>query len=106
MVKATQYVTAKYLSAKTAGEYDGKKFTIDAAFNAEIGQAGQEQDKLCIRLKGVEKPIALNQTNLTALITCFGEDTDSWINKNITLKIIPVMFNGQATKGIYLEPMS
>jgi hypothetical protein len=103
MVKAAAYVSAKYLSAKTAGEYNNKTFVIDSAFNSEIGQQGSEQDKLCIRLKGIDKPLALNQTNLTILMVAYGDDTDSWINKKVILHIVSVPFNGQVVQGLQLE---
>lgn len=104
MVKATEFVTAKYMTAKQAGDLNGKSYIIESAFREEIGQKGEEQDKLCIRLKGVEKPLPLNQTNLMVLMTAYGDDTDLWINKKITVRLVNVTFNNELVKGIQLEP--
>ena len=100
MVSVKKFKTAKYLSAKEAGEYNGKKFTIDTAFPAMI----QESEKLCVRLKGIEQPIALNQTNLALISSAYGDDTENWINKSVTLVITSVLFNGEMKPSIQLQP--
>lgn len=102
MVKATDFVSAKYLSAKVAKEFNGKKYTIDTAFSENIN----DEDKLCIRLSGVDRPLALNQTNLSVLMAAFGDDTDSWVNQKVILKIVKVSFNGKLVDGIQLEPVN
>lgn len=101
MVKATEFVSAKYLAAKTAGEYKGKTLVIDSAFSEQIN----EEEKLCIRFKNVDKPLALNQTNLSVLMAAFGDDTDDWINGKVVLNIVKVAFNGKLVDGIQLEPV-
>lgn len=105
MVKAIEFITAKYLTAKVAKEYNGKSFIIDSAFAETVGQGENEQDKLCIRLKGIDKPLPLNQTNLTILTGAYGDDTDSWVNKKITLRIVKVKFNGELVDGLQVEPV-
>ena len=100
MVKATVYKNAKYLSAKDSKDLNGTKHVIDAAFNEVIN----DEDKLCIRLSNVGLPLALNQTNLNILITAFGDDTDDWINKKVTIRIVKVSYNGNMVDGIQLEP--
>lgn len=105
MVKASKFTNAQYLSAKTAGEFNGKKFTIDSAFSSLVGQIGEEKEKLLVRLSGINKPLVLNQTNLAILTTAFGDDTDTWINQKVTVNIVSVMFNGQPVMGIQLNPV-
>lgn len=102
-MKATDFITAKYLTAKVAGEYNGKQYIIDSVFREVIGQGGQEQEKLCVRFKGIDKPLPLNQTNLTILSSAYGDDTDMWINKKVTLRIVQVKFDGELVKGIQVE---
>lgn len=100
MVNVKKFKTSKYLAAKDASEYQGKKFSIDTAFPAMI----QDTEKICVRLKGIENPVALNQTNLTLLSTAYGDDTENWINKNVTLVISNVLFNGEMKPSIQLQP--
>lgn len=105
MVSAKKYVNeSKYLSAKNAGEYVGKKFVIDSVFDGEVGQEGSEQDKLLVRFAGIPKPLPLNQTNLSILILAYGDDTDAWVNHKVTINTVMVSFGGQMVPGIQLSP--
>jgi len=105
MVKVSKFKNAQYLSAKTAEEYNGKTFTIDSVFSSLVGQAGEEKDKLLVRLSGIDKPIVLNQTNLAMLEMAFGDDSDLWINHKVTLNLVTVMFNGSPVQGMQLSPV-
>jgi hypothetical protein len=99
MVNAKKFKTVKkYLSAKDDGkEIDGKKFIIDSVFEAEM-QDGSST--LCVRFNGLEKVLSLNQTNLTLLMSEFGEDTDKWINNTVFVRQVPVNYGGEITKGL------
>lgn len=102
MVKVTEFVNAKYLAAKTAGEYNGKTLTIDSVFPEIIN----EDEKLCVRFNGVERPLALNQGNLTALMAAYGDDSDMWISHKVILHLVRVTFNGQQVPSIQIEPIT
>lgn len=102
MVNVKSYTESNYVSARTGGEYKDKTYVIDSAFEEEVGP--NKDVKVCIRLKGIEKPIVLNKTNIILLATEYGDDTTAWINKKVVFRIIPTQFNGQPTKGITLEP--
>lgn len=104
MVKATKFVTAQYMSAKTAGEYNGKTLVIDSAYSSLVGAVGEEKEKLLVRFSGVDKPLVLNQTNIALLSTTYGDDTDQWINNKVVLNLVTVMFNGSPVLGIQLNP--
>lgn len=100
MVKVAKFVTTKYLAAKNAGEYKGKKFTIDAVFAETINDV----EKLVVRLSGIDQALPLNQTNLTILVDAFGDDSDKWINHSVVLNVVKVTFNGELKDGIQLTP--
>ena len=100
MVKIGKFVTAKYMNAKSAGQYNGRKLVIDTVFPADIN----ESEKLCIRFKDVDAPLALNQTNLTLLSAAWGDESDNWINKVVILHLVNVTYNGQMVLGVQLEP--
>jgi len=100
-MKVGQYVTQKYLSAKMDKNIDGLISVIDAVFSENINSV----DKLVMRIKGCEKPMVLNQTNLNALILAFGDDTDTWINKKIEIRVVGVMFNGALVDGLQVKPI-
>jgi len=98
-MKVGKYVTQKFLSARSDKDVDGKIFIIDGVFPEIINGI----EKLCLRLKGLEKPLVLNQTNISTLSTAFGDDTDHWVNQKISLVIVTVMFNGSPTEGIQIK---
>ena len=100
MVNVKKFKTVKYLAAKEAGEHNGKKFIIDTAFPAMI----QENEKICVRLKGVEQPIVLNQTNLSLLSSAYTDDTENWIGKKVVFVVASVLFNGEMKPSIQLQP--
>lgn len=107
MVSAKAYKTEKrFLSAKDDKfQIDGQTFIIDAVFPEEIrGNDGSVKENLVVRLKGVEKLLSLNQTNLTILATDFGDDTDNWVNEKITLMVVSTKFKGEITQGIQVKP--
>jgi hypothetical protein len=96
----------KYLSAKDDGEkLNSKVLTIDTAFSEDVQNPnGEVKTSLCIRFKDVEKPLVLNQTNLMAVMTTWGEDTDKWINHKVKVAVVNVPFNGKNVLGIQIYP--
>jgi hypothetical protein len=57
-----------------------------------------------VRFKDIEKPLALNQTNLTILMAAYGDDSDTWVNKSVIIHLVTVPFNGQPVLSIQVEP--
>jgi hypothetical protein len=102
MVNAKKYQNEKrYINADYVKQtLLGKKLIIDAAFNEVVN----DNDKLCIRFKDESKILALNQTNLTILMTEYGDDTDDWINHAVNLSVVQVTFNGKLTPGVQVTP--
>jgi hypothetical protein len=107
MVSAKAFKTEKrYLSAKDDVTLDGQTLVIDAVFPEEIkGNDGSVKESLCIRFKGQEKLLSLNQTNLTVLSTAFGDNTDEWVSRKVKLNMVNVKFKNEVTKGIQVNPI-
>lgn len=105
MVKSSDIYTSKYLSAKIAGQYNGKKFTIDSVHKEAVGMSEDDmKDRLVMRLSGVDKPVVLNATNNAIISLAYGDETDEWVNKKVILRIVKVAFNGEMRDGIQFEP--
>lgn len=98
-MKAGKYADSKYISATKNKEVDNKTFVIDAIFPEVINGS----EKLVMRLRGLEKAMILNKTNINALISGFGDDTDQWVNQKVQLLVITVMFQGTPTDGIQVR---
>ena len=100
MVNVKKFVTQKYLNAKNDGkDVNGKHVVIDAAFPETIN--GDE--KLCLRFKGIEKPMVLNQTNISILSAALGDNTDDWISKKVSLSVVKVSFNGELKDSLQVN---
>ena len=101
MVNVKEFVSSKYLSAANDGkELNGNKYIIDTVFPEVINN----EKKLCMRLKGVEKPFVFNQTNINILSTEFGEDSDSWVGKKVMIVVVNTTFKGEVKKGLQVNP--
>lgn len=101
MVNVKKFVEGKYLSAKNVGDNRGKTVTIDAAFQDVIN----EEEKIVLRLSGIEKPMPLNHTNISILFAEYGENTDMWINQKVTIGIVKVKYQGELVDSIQLSPV-
>jgi hypothetical protein len=71
----------------------------------EFANDGKTENKLVLTLKGLDKPLVLNKTNADILMDAFGDETDGWIGKPLTLLQAKVRFQGKLTPCIRIaEP--
>lgn len=75
---------------------NGQRVTIDCFETAKTSLS--EKARPILRLKGFEAPLGLNATNADAMVDLFGDDTDDWSGKKITL--IKVKVTNPQTKKI------
>lgn len=59
--------------------------------------------KLELHFNGVEMPLALNRTNNAIMVSKYGDETDKWIGKEITLKIVSVKFGRDMKDSIQIQ---
>jgi hypothetical protein len=75
--------------------------TISNVNHQEIGSGDETEVKVVMEFNGDTKPMVLNGTNWDTLETAFGEDSDAWIGKTVTLYNDPnVMYGGKKTGGV------
>ena len=80
------YASPDYISAH---DLDGKDSTlaIESAalefIKAKPGDPGKQ--RICLRLKGAKKRLVLNKTNVKEIIAAYGQDTDGWTGRTITI---------------------
>lgn len=85
-----------------ADDLQGKQVTVtisEITFE-EIGQGRDKEEKLMIAFKGKEKKLVCNKTNANTISKLYGDDTDEWIGKPITLVAREVEFQGDAVWAI------
>ncbi len=96
MVKVTEvYTAANYLNANDIAKPIN---TTIAGVTVESMKDGKK--KIVVVLAGLEKSLVLNKTNAKTLAQKFGEDTNDWAGKEISLAAVPVEFQGAMTKGL------
>ncbi len=81
--------------------------TIEKVVAGEIvGQKGKKNKKpMCFFKEGREKkPLALNATNCKAISAMYGNDTDNWIGKRVTLYPTQTEMGGETVDCIRVRP--
>jgi hypothetical protein len=77
---------------------------IASAAVEEIGD--DREEKLVVSFTGAKKSLVLNKTNASALVSAFGDDTDSWIGQSVELFTVPVNFNGRTYDGVRVRAVT
>jgi hypothetical protein len=101
-MKASDFETSNYLNAKSAGQYNGKTLTIYEVKSEQV----RDIRKMVIGFEGVEKALIVNKTNRVILTDAFGDETNDWIGRSVLLRLSTVMFEGQKTLSIALDPVT
>jgi hypothetical protein len=84
-VKAEQLKNRKYLRVVDIPA-DGLVVTIkDADVESIKSKDGSSADKGVLALSDGYKPFVLNSTNVDKLIELYGDETDDWIGKQISI---------------------
>ena len=92
-----------------AFDLDGKSVTvtIERVKGGELtGEGGKKTKKPLCYFKGSKtgKPLALNSTNCKAIAGMYGNDTDAWIGKRITIFPTTTNFGADIVDCIRVKP--
>ena len=82
--------------------YFGRMLTITDVEAREI----RGKTKLVVCFEQIPEALALNRTNALILANAFGDDTNAWIGKQITLVPTKRMFQGQLLDAIEVVPQN
>lgn len=66
----------------------------------DIGMPGKAEEKPVIQFYGDTKSMVCNKTNSKVISSLYGNDTDDWIGKSITLIAADVEFQGDTVRAI------
>jgi hypothetical protein len=86
-----------------AADFGGKQPTLTIKSVQLVGledEKGKQQRRGVIHFKEAERGWILNRTNVEYLAAMFGQETDLWIGKRVTLLSVPVQFGAEKTEGI------
>ena len=91
----------RYLSKEMAGT-DGLNVVISDVTKESVGE--MLETKFCIHFQDGTKPMLLNKTNTSVLITLFGRNSGGWIGKRINVYNDPlVQYQGRLTGGLKIR---
>lgn len=67
-------------------------------------QGGRKSKKPVVFMDGTEKGFALNKTNAKCIASMYGNNTDNWIGKRVTLYPTQVGFGNETVDAIRVRP--
>lgn len=86
-----------------ASDLNGQEVPVTIS-NAAMEKLGDDT-KPVIYFQGREKGMVLNKTNANTISDMYGDDTDGWLGKQITLYAAWVDYQGRQVQGIRVKPM-
>lgn len=99
-IKQSKYIKAADLQGQE------RTLTISNVVMENVGREDAPENKAVVYFQGAQKGMVLNITNLDALTVAYGEETDLWIGKPVTLFTVRVMFQGQMVDGLRVRAPS
>ncbi len=85
-----------------ASDLNGKdvSVTIQSADLIEFGKGREAEEKLLLTFAGKKKGLICNKTNAKTIAKLYGDDTDGWVGKPITIGPREVEFQGDQVWAI------
>ncbi len=79
--------------------------TIEKVVPGEVtGEGGKKSKRPVVYFKGKNKPLALNATNCKTIARMFGNETNAWAGKAITLYPTVTQKGGEETPCLRVRP--
>lgn len=100
-MKISEAFPSKYLKHADLQGREMKK-RISYVEREQVGQNGEE--KPVLHFVGEQRGLVLNKTNANSMVFAYGDDTEAWRGKEITLYPTRIDFKGRATDTIRVRP--
>jgi hypothetical protein len=92
-----------YVSAVELGDKTPTLTIADVRIVKLEGEDGRIKDKGVVYFRETERGWVLNRTNATCLASMFGDNTDDWKGKHVTLKSEEVQVGKERKPGIRVK---
>ena len=99
-MKIDKLFPSKYLKSSDIEEAGGELILTIADVGVERMQSGDSKPVVAFE---DEKPLVLNVTNKNTIKGLYGDETDLWKGKRISLHVQSVTFRGEAVAGIRVK---
>ncbi len=101
-MKVSKKVSVAGQFAKLGQDFDeGDEITILNGGDIITGEFG-DRHAFKIKTKNGERILSFNQTSLNYLIEAYGDETDTWVNKNAKVWVIDQNVSGKIRAVVYL----
>ena len=100
-----QAISGNWLAAKTdLDQQVGNNLTIARVSEEELGE--NKERKFALHFQEPMKPLLLNKTNISMLISLFGSESTNWTNQRVNVyNDMSIMYAGQLTGGCRIRPI-
>ena len=95
-MKISEIFVDKYLKAPDIGS----RTVVWKIDNLEMADMSDGEKKPIVYFDGKPKGLVLNKTNANVIADEFGDDTTTWLGKELELFTTPVTFQGQTRPAI------
>ncbi len=85
-----------------AADLEGKTLTFTIK-NVDTGELPDGKQQLIVEFRETESKLGLNKTNKNVLVDLYGDETDEWIGKKVSLYPTRVDFQGKRVDAIRIE---
>ena len=86
MVLASNYDQSQWMKAV---DLDGEvTLKIKDVTEEVVGTGKEKKSKLCVWFNGQKQGLLLNKTNNRTLRDAFGDETDEWVGKRVTVFVV------------------
>ena len=98
-MKGSDIFPSKYIKAD---DLQGRDVNVTIS-NVEMEKLGDD-NKPILYFKGKEKGMVCNRTNFDRIAFMYGDETDDWGGKQVTLTTEFVQFQGKTMKALRIKP--
>lgn len=99
-MKMSEMFPSRFLKAEEFGVDERKTLTIKTVEIEELGQGAKKEPKPVVYFREIDKGLVLNKTNGAMVAELYGDDTDEWTGKKITLVTLEVDSFGDIVRAI------
>jgi hypothetical protein len=98
-MKVLSAFASDWFKAEEFGDGEARTLTIKRVTVEKVGDDEKPVVQFCEGTQG----LVLNKTNATAIVGLYGEDTDSWVDKKITIFRTVVDFGGKVVPALRVK---
>jgi hypothetical protein len=102
-VKVLSLFPSRYLKAADLQDVT-HDVTIDRVEVGTVGEGGDEQERPILFFVEIGKGLCLNVTNAKRIIKLYGDDSDTWAGKRITIYPSECDYKGETVPCIRVKP--